>query len=73
MSHFPLFGVDAEQCILCAGACPRRSFVKSGFLLKCYGRDFLVESVIFRLLGGTFTLTVYRYLRVPGWFFAAVF
>ena len=27
----------------------------------------------FDILGGTFTLTVYRYLRVPGWFFAAVF
>ena len=70
---FPLFGVHAGKCILCAAACPRCSFFKSGFLPKCYGRDKRVESAFFGILGGTFTLTVYRYLRVPGWFFCGSF
>ena len=33
-----MFGVHAGKWILCAGACPRCSFFKSGFLPKCYGR-----------------------------------
>ena len=28
-----------------------------------------IEFAFFDILGGTFILTVYRYLRVPGWFF----
>ena len=32
-----------------------------------------IESAFFGILGGTFTLTVYRYLRVPGWFFCGSF
>ena len=32
-----------------------------------------IELAFLHILGGTFILTVYRYLRVPGWFFCGSF
>ena len=93
-SFFTFLGYVGRR-ILCAGACPRSSFLclgstpESGFYAQVRvpgvllsNPDFCrnavavinaIELAFLHILGGTFILTVYRYLRVPGWFFCGSF
>ena len=77
-------GACPRLVFLCLGSTPESGFYAQvrvpGVLLS--NPDFCrnamavanaIELAFFDILGGTLTLTVYRYLRVPGWFFVAVF
>ena len=71
---FPLFGVHAGKWI-----CMRRRVSPVfSFQIRILCRNAMAvinafEFAVFDILGGTSISIVYRYLRVPGWFFCGGF
>ena len=74
LALFPLFGVHAGKWI-----CMRRRVAPVfSFQIRIRCRNAMAvinafEFVVSDILGGTRILIVYRYLRVPGWFFCGSF